>query len=425
MKKVKLNITDYSILLAVASTSLYIVFRILGRELGSFAYLWAPLALITIILTRPSIFKKKLLIKVIFYGIFMVGILQFFLWNYLDDWNKGKIFGEFYNIFIMISILYYYKEKKEYHKLALIAKYAFIFILIGIIGTNIALSLDSMIVRQSASSGKFTSYQVMVYKYTGAMGYNYIQAMVCLIPILIFYIKNKQKMIFKTKTLIVVLLLLLITLIRSQVFANVLIAIFITILSLLDAKKFRKSVVIVLFFGFLFYLIPNSYYIDAIYYLGEKFEPGTAMHYKINDFAFFLKNPEIDIETGAGARAERYPMLFEALAANPLFGNSSYNSPYDIGLGAHLYWMNRLTLWGIPGFIFFVYILISIFKKISSLFDEHYRFYYFLSILAFVLLGLIKATGGREIWFMLIVVIPGLYFLPLLLKKEENSSFTD
>jgi hypothetical protein len=144
------------------------------------------------------------------------------------------------------------------------------------------------------------------------------------------------------------------------------------------------------------------------------------MYYKLNDFAVFVENPDIDPSTGAGARAERYPLLYNALINSPVLGNTSYRSHLNIESGAHLYWMNRLALWGIPGFLFFIFMLYKIYRSISSLFDANYSFYYFLSVMAFVFLGLIKAIGGSEPWLILIVVIPGLYFLPLLEESKKD-----
>ena len=114
--------------------------------------------------------------------------------------------------------------------------------------------------------------------------------------------------------------------------------------------------------------------------------------------------------------------MFDALAENPFFGNASDDTSIEIDAGAHLYWMNRLALWGIPGFIVFLFMLSFLYKNISSMFDEGFRFYYLLSMTAFILIGLTKATGGVEIWLMLIVVIPGLYFLPLLEKNVIDNS---
>lgn len=420
--KIKLNTLDLSVLSTIASTTLYLVFRMLGRELGSFAFLWAPLTLLIIFFKHPAVYTWGPMKMMLFYGVLMIGILQFTLWDYMDDWNQQRIIVEFYFLLIFTLILCYYWTLNDFRKLALISKWALIFIFISLIGTNIALFIDPMIVRQSASSGDFSALQWRIYKFTGAMGYSYSQAVIFLIPIIIYHIKNKKGMVFAPKVLIILLLLILVTQVRTQVFANVLVTAVITIVSLMGLRRKRTSLFLLSLLSLLVIIIPTSYYVDLLFYFSSKFNPGSEMHYKLTDFAIFLKYPEIDTYTGVGARAERYPMLFGALMRNPLFGNASYNSSIDIMQGAHLYWMNRLALWGIPGFLFFLFVLYKLFRSISTLFDSEYKFYYFLSIASLVLIGFLKAVGGSEPWLMLIVVIPGLYFLPLLEQKSAKGS---
>lgn len=420
--KIKLDTLDLSVLVTIASTTLYLVFRMLGRELGSFAFLWAPLTLLIIFFKHPAVYTWRPMKLLIFYGVLMIGVLQLLLWNNMDDWNQPRILAEFYFLLIFTLILSYYWSLNKLRKLALLSKWALIFIFISLIGTNIALFIDPMIVRQSAASGDFSALQGRIYKFTGAMSYSYSQAVIFLIPIIIYHIKNKKGMVFEPKVLIMLLLLIIVTQVRSQVFANVLVTMVITIVSWMGLKRIRASVFALSLLSLLVIIIPTSYYVDLLFYFSSKFNPGSEMQYKLTDFAIFLKYPEIDTSTGAGARAERYPMLFDALMRNPLFGNASYNSSINIMQGAHLYWMNRLALWGIPGFLFFLFVLYKLFRSISTLFDSEYKFYYFLSIASLVLIGSLKTVGGSEPWLMLIVVIPGLYFLPLLEQKSAMDS---
>jgi hypothetical protein len=165
--------------------------------------------------------------------------------------------------------------------------------------------------------------------------------------------------------------------------------------------------------------IPPSTYADIFVSISSYFNRDSNIYYKLNDFAVFIQHPEFEGSTAAGSRAARYPLLFEAFIADPVLGNSSYGSPFDVAAGGHLYWMNKLTMWGIPGFIFFLFVLFQLYKKIRSLFDDSFGFYYFLSISAFIFLGLIKNISGREPFLILIIVIPGLYFSSFY-KKEKK-----
>ncbi|MFW5804687.1 MAG: hypothetical protein ACOCWG_05610 [bacterium] len=408
-------------LIAIAATSLYAVFKNLPIVIGSFRFFWGPFVLITILFIKPAVYLKKPVIIVLIYGIFMLGVLQYSLWQYMPDWTRLGLLEDFYNLLIFSAMFTYLYLNQKYIIWARIGKMAFFFILITIIGTNIALNIDPLIVRNSASV--LDPYQNSLAKLTGAAGYGYAQAFVLIIPILVYHIKFRKQFIFKRWILIIILIAIFITLVRAQVFANILAAIAIFMLAFFGAKRARKSFLPISLITIVLIAIPSSIYADMLYSLGSYFDPSSVIHYKLTDFAMFIQNPEMTGTTGAGGRAERYPMLFEALLARPIFGDASYSSVYDIGAGGHLYWMNKLAQWGILGFLFFIFILYQLYKKIRSLFDDGFGFYYFLSVSAFILMGLMKNIAGREPFLMLIIIIPGLYFLPLLENKRPTKFF--
>ncbi len=418
----KFKIYDLVILIAVASTTFYIIFRNLPRVLGSFALLWGPLALLTVLIMRPKSFTREPMNILILYGIIIVGILQYTLWKYMMDFNRIRILYEYFYLFVFTAIWSYYNLKRDILGLAFLSKWAFIFIIISLITTNIALFIDPAIVRASANNADFTSLQNNIYNILGTMDYSYVQAIIGLIPILVFYIKSERKFLFPRKILIIILLLIIITELRSLVFANIMVTILITILSFISSKNRRITFITITISGLIFIAIPNSFYAKLFSDLGSNFDPNTVTYKKLTGISVFIENPEVDNTTDIGRRVARYPLLFEALAARPVLGHSSYNSRQNIGAGAHLYWMNRLAIWGIPGFLFFIFVLFKVFRNIGSQFEPGYRYYYFLSVMAVILLGLTKAVGGREPWLMLIVVIPGLYYLPLLKQSKRRAS---
>ncbi len=414
----KKKIVYYIFLITIASTSLYVVFKNIPPVIGSFRFFWGPFTLFTILLFNPQTYFKKPLSWIILYGVLVVVILQNILWQY-SDYNH---YEELYSLSVFTAIITFLIINRNYVIWASLSKMAFVFIVITIIGTNIALSIDPLVVRNSAGDS-FTSIQISLAKLTGAAGYGYAQAFVLLIPILVYHIKFRKQLIFKRRILIIILIAIFITLVRAQVFANVLAALATLILSLFGAKRARKSFLSISLITIILIAIPLSIYADLLYLAGSYFEPSSVIHQKIIDLAMFIQNPEFTDTTGAGHRIERYPMLFEAFSASPIFGNASYSSTFDIKSGFHIYWMYLLTQWGILGFLFFIFILYQLYKKIRSLFDDGFGFYYFLSTTAFILLGLMKNIAGREPYLMLIIIIPGFYFLELLKDKRQTKFF--
>jgi len=229
--KTKLNIPELVILFAVASTLLYVVSRNTPFGIGSFRFLWGPLSILIMFFSRPIAFTKGPMRFVLLFGVLSVAILPYILWNYMDDWNRRLILDDFYSIMVFTAMWSYFWVKGDFKKLAIVSKYAFAFIIITLIGTNIALTIDPNIVRDSAIGFEQNPFQTRLYKLTGLAGYGYAQALVLLIPILVYHIKNRRKMVFSRKMLIAVLILLLITTIRANVFANLLVAAFITLLA--------------------------------------------------------------------------------------------------------------------------------------------------------------------------------------------------
>ncbi|MFZ4522769.1 MAG: hypothetical protein ACOYNC_13755 [Bacteroidales bacterium] len=419
--KIKMQIPDAVILISIASTTLYIASRNFGKVVGSFAFLWAPITLLIIFSLRPDSFTKGPIKILLFYGFLIVGLFQYLLWNHMDEFNQTRILFEFYYLLVLIAIFNFYTIPKKYNKLAWLGEWTFKFIIITLLLTNISLFFDSEIVREAARTDDFSKLQSILYYRGGTMSFAFAQSVIFLIPILIYHIKSKMYMVFSPRILTVILVIIIITEFRSQVFANIIVTSVVTVLSLAAFRSRNNLSFLVLLIIFVTLMsVPIPFYSSFLNSLSTYFNPNSVISSKLTDFAGFIDNPELDSSTGTGRRASRYPMLLEALLSNPFFGDASYSSGFQILGGAHLYWMNRLAIWGIPTFTFFIYMLFRIFKRISYLFDKSFVFYYTLSLGAFILMGLTKAIGGVEPWLILIVIIPGLYFSSMLDRRNAN-----
>ena len=171
-------------------------------------------------------------------------------------------------------------------------------------------------------------------------------------------------------------------------------------------------------------IVPKSIYVDTMYIFANLFENSSELNYKFNDFATFIDTgAELDDpSTGSGGRAARYPELLNTFIENPLLGIyflSDINSSSYEGAGAHLHWMNKLTVTGVIGFLLFIRIPYYHLKRYLRFYDDEYRFYFILASLAILSYGLIKAISGRDAWYVLFIVLPGLYYLPLLKKSKK------
>lgn len=212
------------------------------------------------------------------------------------------------------------------------------------------------------------------------------------------------------------MIFLFIVLLTAQIFANILVA-FITILfSFLGASKFKKSFFYILIVFIIFFFTPKTFYIKSLKGIGQNFEQNSELYLKFNDMANYIENPvldEDDFSSETSGRASRYPSLFKVFLASPLLGDANHKSPfeYELTTGGHLYWMSRLALWGIFGFMGYIIILINVFKPVTRMVNEELRFYYYISVAAIFTLGLFKNLTGREIYIISLFVLPGLFLI--------------
>jgi hypothetical protein len=415
----KFQWVDYIIIFTIAAILLRVVANKLPYGLGNPTFLWGPLAVLSIIATRPKVLQYGPLQFLILYGIVYLGILQFLLWQYLSDWDRGMFISEFVSIIIATTIYAYYRQGKEYEKLARISIWVLGFIIITLITTNIALFYNPWIVYESAAA-RDASEQEYLRKLYGFAGYGYSQAFVLLIPVLFYHVRTRKKLYFNIPLLAGILSLLIVTIARSQVFANLLVGGVILAVSFLGFKRRRTTLISLALAGLLVVFAPPDIHTQLVLGLRQNFEPGTDIYGKLTDFAIITQSRTIEAGTSFDHRADRYPMLFDALLENPVTGYASHSSTIPISAGGHLWWMYRLALWGIPGFLFFVYVFYKIFASIGTLFvTDELRYYYLLGLVSFILLGLTKNVSGAEPFIMLIVVIPGLYLYSVLNEKTE------
>lgn len=416
------NIFITLLLFLMMSSFLFVVATNVPSPFGSFWYFYAPIWLMAILILKPYIFSEKFVLVVFVTGLITIIVLENVIWNYMSDWYRNKILYEFYSFIIVSTVISYFSLSEDYLGLALISKWAFIFILITSLMTFIATSIDPTVARNSANNFIDSPQQKALYILTGCGGYNFGQALCLLFPILIFLVKYNYQNLFSRRFLIVSIIFLFIVIVKMQYFANVITAIFAIGMSLLGTKKIKTTIGTATILLIVIFFIPLSTYSELLRAASLYFDSNSEIYSKLNDTATFLLNIGYGAEaTGVSHRLDRYPMLFEAFMNSPFLGDASYKSNYStaIELGGHLHWMSLLTVLGIFGFAIYIFVLKTLFKHILGLFNKYFSFYYIISIATLILNGLLKNIGGFESWVTLFIVIPGIYYFPLLNKKME------
>jgi len=408
-----------SFALIVSSTLMIVANNV--PYIGSFRWLWGPLSLLSFIVVYPKIITHIMSKSTLLYGVIFAGVLQYLLWDFASDWYKETVLEDFYNLVIFVWLVVYFITAREFVFWGRLAKWGLFFFMITAIMTLVATQIAPTIVRESYSGGKdsFEGFQAL--QNLGFGSYGFSISLVALIPALIFFIKSKSKTFISKKLLWVFLGLVLITLIQMQIFANILIALLMIVLSFVNSKSRKMTFFFTTGSLLIFSLIPTTTYADLLTNVSSLFSKDSNVYYKMNDLANYLVSSNTG--TGVESRIERYPGLISALLEQPFLGDASYDSRFqkEMTAGAHLFWMSRLALWGVFGFIGYLLILKNVFKPLLSFFDKDFRYFYSLSLTSVIFLGLIKSLTPREPYVMLLIIIPGLYFLTktkLIMKKK-------
>jgi len=396
----------------IISVFLPLLFANLPRYVKSH-HVWAVLWFVSLLVFKPYVFRNKLVLFFLIYGAVMVFLLFDTIWVNIDEWNKRQFTKEFYHIIVAISVIIYFRLEKDYLGLANLVKWTMVFIFITAIMSIVTTIINPMYARDivgiSSIDISHERVEILSYRKYGGGGYGFASAIVCLFPMLIFYYKNSEKSYWNKRYLLLFAIIIFLTLIRMQIFANILISVVILVFSLLGRKNVVKARVYISALVVILVLIPMSFYVDIFIYVGSWFDKDSENYFKLNDMAQYIANS--NKRTAAGYRMERYPLLWESFISNPLYGGKYWN--------IHLFWMNKLAVYGLLGTIPFLIIIYSHIKNNLRYFDKEFAFYFLLSMLSIIALGSMKALEGRELWYVFFIIIPGFYYMPLIKKKKK------
>jgi hypothetical protein len=406
------------------SNFLPLIFFNLPPIIGSH-HVWTIAWFASLLVFKFKILQQNLFGLVLVYGLVMILILLNTLWIDVDEWNKNQIIQEFYEITVAISVIVYFRMEGDYVGLANLVKWTMVFILITAIMSVITSFINPMYARDiigvAEASNEQIREQILSYQKYGGGNYSFASGIVCLLPLLMYYFKHNSSSFYSKKYLVLIIIMFSIALLAMQIFANILIAAVIIAFSIAGTKNAKRGFAIVGTITAISFMIPVQVYVDLFQSLASWFSPHSDIYSKFNETAIFFATGGSYEETGIGGRAARYPMLWESFRANPLFGHYLSSLKYkDITLGAHLFWMNKLGVFGLLGTIPFAFIIYRFIKINLRYFDKEFAFYFLLSVFSIIGLGAMKTLIGRELWYTFFILVPGFYYLPLLKKKSRE-----
>ncbi|NTW33994.1 MAG: hypothetical protein HGB12_15485, partial [Bacteroidetes bacterium] len=126
----------YIAFMLMASTFLRVVFNNLPPIIRSH-HLWTFIWGLSLVVFHPKIFLNKAIVYILTYGLLLL-IATNTIWSNMDELNSSKLFMEFYEITIGVSVITYFIQRKDYINLAKITKWSIVFLFITALMTIVS-----------------------------------------------------------------------------------------------------------------------------------------------------------------------------------------------------------------------------------------------------------------------------------------------
>ncbi len=411
------SVFRFLIYMLMVTTYFPLIYNNLPPVIGSH-HLWAILWGLAVILYKPKIFSSHLIVIILLYGLYLgIGMLTF--WNKMDNWNKTGLLTEFYQILMGASVLMYFYQEKDFKGLATLTKWVIFFLVITSISTIATSLIDPLYARKIVGVNPYTSegQELLKLNKFGSGGYGTDVVFMSLLVLLIYYFKNPQISLYPRWIIGVCFSLFIFAIISMQITTNVIISVVFSIIALIGTKRLSTTIILISLFSIISISIPQKTYINIISRASGLFDSETILNERINDIALYLETESNlqSSDTQTEGRVERYPILWKSFSTSPLFGcfffSDGIKAEYDPE-GGHLFWMNKLTVTGLFGFLFFLSIISTHILANLRRLKTSYNVFYIIATFSIVCYGLVKSLGGRETWYAIFILIPGIFYLP-------------
>jgi hypothetical protein len=382
-------------------------------------HLYAALWLASILILYSDLLLNRPIRYLLIYALITLGVFYFTFWGRVDHWDWAQVRIETYYIITASTVLAYFMTSEDFSGFAALVKWALVFVGITAVMSIYASFKDPTYAR-SITAGELSQGQLTYFQKLGAGTYSFGEALVCLFPMMVYLYKHNERGIFSRKVILIYGVLCFYALLRMQIFANILFAILLIAVSLLGTTTRKASIFVIVFLFAALYFIPTSLYSEAAVQISNYFNPTSVVYFKLRDLSKYLIEGQY-VQTAIGGREARYPLLIAGFVQSPILG-FYYDKigTLDISPGGHLYWMNKLAVFGIVGFLLYLKIHANHLRQTVKSQDEEFSFYFLVATLGGLGLGLAKNIVGREFWFTYFVILPGIQYLTSLRRNESS-----
>jgi hypothetical protein len=374
--------------------------------------------LIVVLIVYPKILISKSLFLIYFFIVVYLFFIPFYWqervvgWeNYVDyKWLRSEI----QPVLLAILMYLYFIKSGDFKGLAIVTLFTLVFIVITSITSIIAINVYPTAARELAGALAIREEKelIEIYNKMGVGSYGFFNGIAFLFPIFFFFLKKQWSNSIYKILFIGMIILLFLGIIKAK-FASALLLSFFFFLSSFFISKYNKHRTLLYAFFSLFFLFFSFSFLSNLFYEASSLFEGTVLQERLYDAGQTIEDPVIDYERSShhtGRRLGRIPILIVSFLENPFIGGG-------VNTG-HVFWFDRLSMFGLIGFIPWLLIIKHQIKLNLFLFSEDFKQYYLLSILAFIFLGMIKNMGGNQIFITIFFITPGMYYLKLLFNND-------
>ena len=383
--------------------------RLLGMNLLNHRF-WASVVVATLFISDRKIFLSKPMIVVyLYFGIY-------FLMESIGHYDlQGNRIGRFswistqhYPLAVAILLRERFMQPHMRGQLKVMMKVAFFAFLLASVTSILVIYRHPSAVRGTEIS--FFREDQGTFRMLGMGGYGFFSSLPFIVPIIIYRIKHtvtssSSQTLFSTVQLLVVSLASY----MAVLIAPMLLLFTALAFSWLGRKRATANLTLISILILIFLLIPKVFVGQFFMSISDNVS-NTEIKRKLSDIGTtFIEGMEFvdsesQAETTVEQRASRVSINLKAFFRSPFIGAGVQGD-------AHLYWLNLLAQFGLLGALPMFWLTYQHIKRVYFLLSEECRFYFLLSMLTFISLGLVKTITSFLTFITVFFVVPGMFYL--------------
>ncbi len=372
---------------------------------GISIYVWFWIGVL-LIFGSVRFFSKSYLFMYIYMAVFI--LFRGIFWR--ETGNLREAFLNLFAIFLPVSLFEYFLYSGDTKGLTIIIRSALVFIAVSCM-INIGIFLTTGISSRMIYSGVVqtgVSYGSIINR-LGSAGIMFYYGLSLLVPVIVACIKSIPKWNRKKVGLLFFLIIAMTSLFLAEYATAMLLASVGLIFAMLGVRRFGTSLVLTVVFALISFFLPRDFLAYGFGYAAEVSQ-GETMAARLTDLSVTMEEGVSVADTHTARRAERIPFLLRYIIRSPFIGGGPSTG--------HSFWLDRFSMYGILGMLPFFFIYRYQFLRNNSLFSETYKFYYLLTLLIFITMGIMKNMAGAHFTLSFLLLIPGIYHTDLFDKTQ-------